>query len=191
MENFHFKYSAICALKMNIFEGKYSKTARDLRSSTSKQNSKQILSQLSQFYISKQPNFELFKEKFKKLRFTNQFTRDKKLIQYIFRKFELILRSTQELTVNNITLEHIDSQSNGSNSMGEIGNLIPLDKFLNEKCDNKPFRDKLQVYADSDLKVVELFTRKFTNEIEWNENNQNNWFDIIVENSYSKIWVIS
>lgn len=26
MEKFHFKYSAICALKMNIFEGKYSKT---------------------------------------------------------------------------------------------------------------------------------------------------------------------
>lgn len=191
MENFHFKYSAICALKMNIFEGKYSKTARDLRGSISKQNSSQILAQLSQFYVGKQANFELFKDKFRKLRFTTQFTRDKKLIQYIFRKFELNLRSTQELSVNNITLEHIDSQSHGSTAMGEVGNLIPLDKSLNEKCDNKPFKEKIEVYKNSDLKVISLFLNEFENELDWNENTQNKWFDIIVDNSYNKIWIIN
>lgn len=190
MENFHFKYSAICALKMNIFEGKYSKTARDLRNSNSKPGSQLVLNQLSQFYKEKEPNFELFTEKFNKLKYTNQLTRDKKLIRYIFKKIEIFLRNTNELRVGNITLEHIDSQSTGNPRMAEIGNLIPLDKALNEDCDNKPFKEKIEIYQKSDLKLVELFLKEFQNETEWNEDNQKQWFNILVEMSYQKVWLV-
>lgn len=190
MEKFHFKYSGICALKMNIFEGKYSKTARDLRNSKSKPESKEILGQLSQFYIEKEPKQEVFKEKLKKLKFTNQYTRDKRLIQYIFRSFENYLRETSELTVNNISLEHVDPQSKANGDNGFIGNLIPLDKKINELCDNKSFTEKIEFYKRSDLKIIKLFIEKFQNKSLWDIDCQNEWFEIIADYSYNKVWVI-
>ncbi len=191
MENFHFKYSAICALKMNIFEGKCSKTARDLRNSKTTQESKRILQQLANFYSEREPNYELFKEKFNKLRFTNQYTKDKRLIQYIFRKIELYLRDTEELTINNISLEHIDSQSHGSQKMGELGNLLPLDKSLNEDCANKILKEKMNVYKCSDLKIMELFLKEFQGITQWEEANHQKWFDILSEYAYTKVWLVS
>lgn len=191
MEKFHFKYSAICALKMNIFEGKYSKTARDIRNCKTKAETRIVIEQLIKFYKEREPNFELFKEKYDKLKFTSQITRDKKLIQYIFRCFEKFLRKTNELAVHNITLEHIDPQANGNTGYGSIGNLLPLDKEINEKCDNKEFRNKLRLYGNSNLLVVKLFLQHFGNETEWTLENQRKWFDIIVEYSYEKIWSIA
>lgn len=191
MEKFHFKYSGICALKMNIFEGKYSKTARDLRSAQSKEQSREILDQLSRFYVEKEPKLEVFKEKLRKLKFTNQYTRDKRLIQYIFRSFEKFLRETNELSVNNISLEHVDPQSNNNEDFGFMGNLIPLDKTINEDCDNKSFKEKIELYRKSDLRVIKLFIEKFDKKPDWNGDCQTEWFELICDYSYHKIWVIS
>lgn len=189
MEKFHFKYSAVCSQKMNIFEGKYSKTARELRNSTSKQQSKKIIDQLLNFYTEKEPSFELFSEKFKDLKYTNQYTVDKKIIQYIFTSFEKFLRNTNELTIDFISLEHISSQSSDNNN-GWIGNLIPLDKKLNEECDNKDFVSKLKIYKKSDLKIVEWFLKEFENETIWDKTNQEIWIDMIIEKSYNEVWKI-
>jgi hypothetical protein len=75
--------------------------------------------------------------------------------------------------------------------MGEIGNLIPLDKYLNEKCDNKSFMEKLELYKKSDLKIIELFLNHFKDETHWNEDNHKKWFNIIVDNSYNKVWLVN
>lgn len=188
MEKFHFKYSAICSLKMNIFEGKYSKTARDLRKSTTKVQSGEIVNQLLQFYKEKEPTIEIFKEKFNELKFTNQYTRDKKLIQYIFSKIENNLRHTNELSINKITLEHIDPQSNGNTNFGWLGNLLPLDKSLNEDCGNKNYVEKLPTYRKSDLKIMELFLNKFGLQTDWNITNQKDWFEMIADIAYNQTW---
>ncbi|MEZ7514493.1 DUF262 domain-containing protein [Flavobacterium frigidarium] len=188
MEKFHFKYSAICSLKMNIFEGKYSKTARDLRKCTNKAQSTVVINQLLQFYAEKEPAIEVFKQRLEELKFTNQYTRDKKLIQYIFSKIENFYRHTEELTLNKISLEHIDSQSNANGNFGYLGNLLPLDKLLNEQCGDKDFKDKLTIYKQSDLRIVQEFLNNYGFETDWNENNQKKWFDYISDIAYNKAW---
>ena len=188
MEKFHFKYSAICALKMNIFEGKYSKTARDLRRSASKAESKEIIDQLLKFYSEKEPSIDQFKIRFQDLKYTNQSTRDKRLIQYIFSKFENYYRHTNELTISNFSLEHVDPQSNTTGNFGWIGNLIPIDKFLNEKCGSKQYIDKLPIYRQSDLKIVQQFISLYSSEKDWNQTNQMRWFEFIVDTAYNNVW---
>jgi hypothetical protein len=188
MEKFHFKYSGISSLKMNIFEGKYSKTARDLRKSTTKAQSKVVIDQLLSFYREKEPTAESFKQKFAELKFTNQYTRDKKLIQYIFSKIENSYRRTDELSINKISLEHIDPQTNANGNYGWLGNLLPLDKLLNEQCGDKDFINKLNIYKQSDLKLVQEFLNKYKSETVWDRANQDNWFDFLTDVAYNRTW---
>lgn len=188
MEKFHFKYSGISSLKMNIFEGKYSKTARDLRKSTTRAQSKEVIDQLLLFYSEKEPTFDSFKQKFSELKFTNQYTRDKKLIQYIFSKVENSFRHTNELSINQISLEHIDSQSNLNGNYGWLGNLLPLDKSLNEQCGNKNFITKLHIYKQSDLIIVEKFYEMYKLETDWDQSNQDKWFGYLADIAYNRIW---
>lgn len=188
MEKFHFKYSGICSLKMNIFEGKYSKTARELRKSTTKAESKEVINQLLLFYKEKEPSFDLFKQKFTELKFTNQYTRDKKLIQYIFSKIENSYRHTDELSINKISLEHIDPQTNANGNYGWLGNLLPLDKLLNELCADNDYLVKLPIYEQSDLKIVHEFLNKNKSEIIWDQSNQDRWFDFLADVAYNRTW---
>jgi uncharacterized protein with ParB-like and HNH nuclease domain len=188
MEKFHFKYSGICSLKMNIFEGKYSKAARDLRDATTKGQSKGIVNQIMQFYKDREPNLDTFKTKFKELQYTNEYTKDKKLIQYIFSSIEKHLLNSNELTVNNISLEHIDAQSNRNGNYGGMGNLIPLDKFLNEKGDNKNLSAKMEIYKKSHLRLVKQFLVKYRKAEIWTEDYQNKWCDYLVDICFNQVW---
>lgn len=171
MENFHFKYTAICSLKMNIFEGKYSKSARDLRKATTVTQAREVLNQILEFYVVKQPDESLFQESFKKLKFTKTVSKDKKIIQYIFKKIENNLRSTDEVIAGHISLEHILSQSTNDSNIGQIGNLIPLDKNLNSRAGDKSFTEKMTVYNESELEVIKNFITDYNDLSEWKVEN--------------------
>lgn len=191
LEHFHFKYTAICSLKMNIFEGKYSKAARDLRKAANPPESRTVLNELVNYYRTKIPDITLFNESFNKLKFTKTKTKDKKLIQYIFRKYENHLRSTNEVLPGLISLEHILSQSTtGVSNIGKIGNLLPLDKGLNEDAGEKPFQDKLAVYQNSELLITNEFIEKYSHLNNWDENIINLRTNEIGTTAYNNIWVI-
>ena len=49
---------------------------------------------------------------------------------------------------DNFTIEHILPDSEDDNN-GQIGNLIPLEDYLNERCKDKDYKDKLDVYTES------------------------------------------
>ena len=38
-----------------------------------------------------------------------------------------------------------------------IGNLLPLEKRLNERCDNKTLSEKLKIYEESSFRSVKKF----------------------------------
>ena len=55
---------------------------------------------------------------------------------------------SQKFGVSEYTIEHIlsDSENEGN---AHIGNLIPLEARLNEKCGNKSLEEKYEIYANS------------------------------------------
>ncbi|HDR4513813.1 DUF262 domain-containing protein [Bacillus cereus group sp. TH150LC] len=192
LENFHFVFTAISSENPSPLESKYSTLARKIRNAKTKVEINDVLKELSKYLKEKRSTFEKFEKGFMKLHFTNEKDEDKKLIQYILKRFEEKRLGNDELFVGNITLEHILSQASKEKDIGCIGNLLPLHKKLNEKADRKPFKDKLEIFSESNLKVTQEFVNesKKTNKEEWNSE------DILIRTkemtreAFEEIWII-
>lgn len=192
LENFHFIFSAICSSRASGLESKFSKVARTLREAKNYGEIKNILSELYVDLNNKIPDISSFKENFRVKIFTDDETRFKKLIQYIFKKQESYLQGTNELEISEITLEHILSQSKHKNSdyVGKIGNLLPLAGKFNGEADTKPYKDKITEYKKSKLEIVKEFVKNHGDKQEWTQSLIDERTDELAELAYNQIWKI-
>ena len=85
-------------------------------------------------------------------------------IQKKLKKARLVLEVYEEYlenkNINDFTVEHIFPDSQGEEN-SNIGNLLPLEKNLNEKCDNLPLKDKMEYYKQSEFKSVKRFVSRY------------------------------
>ena len=88
LERFHFIFNAVCSLRPSGIEASYSRAARYLQNVSDKRRAKDILNVLEDNLAARIPDGIVFTDKFKELKFYKGYTRDKKLIQYIFNKIE-------------------------------------------------------------------------------------------------------
>jgi uncharacterized protein with ParB-like and HNH nuclease domain len=187
LEKFHFMFNAVCSLRPSGIEGSYSRAARDLQNTSDKRNAKDIINTLKESLTSRMPDEAVFTDKFKDLKFYNGYTRDKKLIQYIFNKIERSKLATNELAPENISLEHILPQSkNDKEIIGEIGNLLPLSQELNEKAKDKSVIDKLSIYQKSQYALPKEFADEHI--IPWNPTTIAKRTEILAKYCYTDIW---
>ncbi len=198
LEKFHFLFNAICSTRPTGIEGTYSKAARELFDSENRDNSQKTITDLKTKLKTRIPTKTIFVDKFSKLKYLKGYTNYKKLIQYIFGYIELVSRETEEFQPDSITLEHILSQSTKNKNddknghIGDIGNLLPLSKELNEEADNQQFKAKLEIYKKSNFST----TKRFIDEC--STNNKTSWTakDIekrtknLAEYCYDEIWKI-
>ena len=77
------------------------------------------------------------------------------------KKVQIVLRLLEEHCGNKnheieFTIEHIlpDSQSEEN---ARIGNLLPLENDLNQRCKDKPLTEKMEIYKESTLHSVRRF----------------------------------
>ena len=61
----------------------------------------------------------------------------------------------------NFTIEHILPDSESIEN-GMIGNLIPLEEHLNARCKDKPFEEKIPIYAQSVYKSSRMLSKRYT-----------------------------
>jgi len=135
------------------------------------------------------PEKEIFLENFSKLRFVNGYTKDKKLIQYIFATLERHHLPTKEFEPSNITLEHIMSQSSRKYSyVGTFGNLLPLSTELNQKAGEKEFKEKQAVYSQSQYAITKNFSKE--KHSRWGKKEIENRTKSMAEYCYDKVWSI-
>lgn len=167
LQKFHFIFSAICSSRASGLESTYSKYSRILNSTDDKSIIKTTINDLISNLSKKIPSFEIFDNSFKKLKFSDTYTKDKKLIQYIFKTLELSMQNTDELSINNITLEHIESQKVKADWVLEIGNIIPLAKSINSSIGNDKLALKLPELKKSELRIVQDFYKKYEKEEFW------------------------
>ena len=62
--------------------------------------------------------------------------------------------------IEDFTIEHVLPDSSDSIN-GQIGNLIPLEEYLNNRCKTKPVADKLEEYKDSSYASARMFSDRF------------------------------
>lgn len=169
---FHLIFSAITSTRLSGLEKTYSKFAREIFSSIDKTQSKLILSKVEKKLKDKfeEIKYDEFEKKFSEIKFSNSITKDKKLIQLLFSIVEdNILKSTNELKTDSITLEHIHTQKKDTSWSHSIGNILPLSKELNEKCQDYSLKEKIPLFKQSELRQVQDFCKNFGNIEKWNE----------------------
>ncbi|MDL5053768.1 DUF1524 domain-containing protein [Oscillatoria laete-virens NRMC-F 0139] len=165
-------------------EGSYSKAARKLFESENRVSVREAVRELKGQFSSRIPSQEVFKNKFSKLKYTKNYTKDKLLIQYIFKYLELKEQETNELQPYNMTLEHILAQSRGNEEfIGQMGNLLPLGQKLNnnEARNDNPIL-KLEVYKKSSFKITQDFGN--SNITSWSEIEITSRTDSLAEKCY-------
>ena len=69
-----------------------------------------------------------------------------------------------------------------------IGNLIPLDKGLNERAAAKDFNQKLLIFKESELKIVDEFIKKYAGQTKWTDDLIEERSNELAEFCYTNIW---
>lgn len=187
LERFHFMFNAVCSLRPSGIEASYSRAARDLQNVSDKRKARDIINVLKDSLTRRIPDETVFLDKFKELKFYNGYTRDKKLIQYIFNKIERSKLTTNELVPENISLEHVLCQSrNDKNIVGRIGNLLPLSQELNEEAKDKLVSDKLVIYQKSQYSLPREFAKEHITP--WNDSAIEKRTESLAKCCYHEIW---
>ena len=190
IENFHFMFNSICSLRPSGIEGIYAKSARNLSSATDRREAGREIDRLLDTLGQKRPTQENFIDKFAKLQFINGNTSHKKLIQYIFIKFERSLRNTNEFEPSDLSIEHILSQSTSDvdeEIIGSIGNLLPLGQSLNGQANVSDFSTKKQIYQNSDYQIVQEFVSSET-QSQWTPEHINTRTNALAIRAFTDVW---
>lgn len=190
LEKFLYIYIVITSSKSSVLENKFSKFARKLNKSLTKNRSKEIINEFKEELLLIKPSYNQFYDKFKQLYFTNEKDKDKKAIRYTLKKIEKYYHKTDEFSVNDISIEHILPQSENKEYLGYIGNLIILDNKVNGKLDNLDFEKKVKLLEESELLSVKLFLEKNGNKSKWTEKDIITRGNELAELSYNSVWKI-
>ena len=92
-------------------------------------------------------------------------TNDKDKVKIILEIFERY--KNHDTFQENMTIEHVLPDSEAIENC-QIGNLLPLEDYLNQKCGNIPFEEKLHVYQDSNYKTTRDFAKRYLQNINFN-----------------------
>ncbi|MBD2345078.1 DUF262 domain-containing protein [Anabaena subtropica] len=188
IEKFHFCFNAVCSMRPSGIEQSYSKATRQLFDAKDKNSARKVIDELKQQLLTRLPEKDKFKDDFSKLKYLKSYTKDKKLIQYIFSHLESVKQTTNEFKPDSITLEHILSQSSGTEDyIGMIGNLLPLGAKLNGEAGTKKLVDKIETYNKSNFILTQEFAT--SNPETWGEEEIKARTSDLAEYCYNSIWI--
>ncbi|WP_180249099.1 DUF262 domain-containing protein [Bacillus cereus] len=192
IEHFHFVFSTICSSSASGLESKYSRFARKVRAASTKHEAHRVIDELIADLSQKKPEYDKFLTKFdRKLHYSDEYTKEKKIIQYLFKKIERYYSPTNEFEILNISIEHIYPQSSSEEIAYKIGNLLPLSQELNSKCGDKNFIDKIPIYKDSAFKTVEKFLVENSGKTVWKDTDITQRTESLADLAYNNIFTIS
>ena len=168
LEGFHFAYNALLARSANVMNSICSSRARAIRKCTSAMEVKKEIEYLRAKLDEKYPEYQDFKAEFVKLCFSKKDHPDNLKVRYAINKLNnYYAENGQEVFTDDGSIEHILPESSCSNALN-IGNLILLEKTLNEKADNKEYVIKKE---EDYSKSTYIWIKKFIKEHDdWNDN---------------------
>lgn len=163
LENFHFAFNVIVSDRGNKLDTIYSKFANELHKSQNKSDSQVqvnwLLSKMEELF----PSYNKFRDAFVKLAFYKGSLPSNLKTKYALYKLNAYY-SEDEVFPTNLSVEHIYPESKSSDSCS-IGNLILLERVLNNEAENKDYDKKKIVYKKSSLKWLSIFLTKYPS---WN-----------------------
>lgn len=150
IEYFHFAFTALTSQRSSGgISHMYALHARELTHSTSAQHRKLAVDNLIGKLRSRLPSESEFKLGFKKLKFSEDFPKDKRTIQYTLRLLYELENPSVVIDPSQMSIEHIEPQSSKEMEkaqLAEVGNLWLLSNKQNGDFGNMPVARKIPLY---------------------------------------------
>lgn len=174
LEEFHFIYNGIMTERTNTLVNKYGKVARAIYKSEDQNQIMAEFNKLKEEFMSLLPkDNKKFISKFVQINYSsktngmdNNQKRKNSITKYAIYKIEERLSEDNKTNFDTIsaTIEHIipESSEKDRELVLNIGNLIILEKNLNEECENYNFEEKLPIYKKSTYHFVKAFLKKYS-----------------------------
>jgi hypothetical protein len=160
IENFHFIFTAITSQRSSGgISFMYALSARELENASTESARIKVLGDLKTKLRLKLPSQQEFDAIFINIKYSRNYSKQKAIVQYILEKVDRFSRQKgaslnyDEMTIEHITPENSRSSSPPLENVAEIGNLILVDKDLNNKLGNKSFTDKKRLLSGSALYI--------------------------------------
>ncbi len=132
IENFHFVYNNLCSNLPSRLEGIYSSYAITIREISEKTKIQTILDELTKVLDEIYPSFEEFSENFVKLRYSKNKLSTNILAKYVINKLENSYADKDHNHTDG-SIEHIINEDDENQKTTFIGNLVLLEKSINER----------------------------------------------------------
>ena len=190
LENFHFKFTAVCSTRSSGLESIYSKISIKIRNAVDATEMNSIYDDLHSALKEKEPSIEVFMDGFKDIKFTKFITKYRVLVKYILVKFELSFLTTQEYTPSDFSIEHISDDSLELPNRGLLGNLLPLSQTLNSNMNTNNFTEKIPFYEGSGYLTVKDFVDKYGEQSEFSQEDIDLRTIELAKKAYNTIWHI-
>jgi len=174
LEEFHFIYNGIMTERTNTLVNKYGTVAREIYKSEDQNQIMAEFNKLKKEFMKLLPkDNKKFISKFVQINYSsktngmdNNQKRKNSITKYAIYKIEERLSEDNKTNFDTIsaTIEHIIPESNEKDRelVLNIGNLIILEKNLNEECENYDFEEKLPIYKKSTYHFVKAFLKKYS-----------------------------
>jgi hypothetical protein len=156
IENFHFIFTAVTSQRSSGgISFMYALHARQLLAARDLAAKLRCLNELKKKLRDRKPSFPEFEANFLDIRYTNNFTKQKKLVQYILAKIDRTQSVGVHIDYERMTIEHLAPQnpreSVTATWVGNLGNLIFVDAETNDKLANKDIAAKLKVLGKTNV----------------------------------------
>jgi hypothetical protein len=189
IENFTFQFNAVTQSRGGGgISAMYAKLAQSIAGVSNGDQFGQKLKDLKKKFEERLPPPEEFDYPFASLVYRDNHTRERELVRYVLIKTSAELGMGEEYAKEKMTIEHIQSQSQGVETLepedvGAIGNLALVTEKVNHELDDKPFKQKKPI-----LQKVPWLSAALRGVDEWAEEQIIDRGHALAELARDKVW---
>jgi len=191
IENFHFVFTAITSQRSSGgISTMYASHAKKLFEAKTSEEKISVLHELKKQLQSKKPGYQEFEARFLEIKYSDIYTKQKPLVQYILQKIDEADPKGVSVNYEQMTIEHLapqktnDTKKISNENCAQIGNLIYVNHDLNNMLSNKPFGEKIKILKDSRIKLDDSLNNATT----WSEEEIEQRTRLLAKLAYEKIW---
>lgn len=194
IEDFHFIFTAVTSQRSSGgISQMYASAAKILACSEKPDGRIKVLKDLRSKLKKKMPSFDEFIVDFREIKYSDYFTKQKKLVQYILCHAHRDCNPGISCDYSRMTIEHLASQNQpvGSSTdkehIAQLGNLILVpDKLNSTKLGNKTFTEKRKILIDNKVSIDEIIQKASS----WGNAEIDARTAFLADLAYNKIWKI-
>lgn len=161
IEKFHFTFNAVTSSRSSGgVSGMFASFGKQIFNSREADAASQVLRDLKVKLRNRVADPDEFDANFRQITFIRGQTSQKDLIRYILKKVQKEEGSPTVGESDDLTIEHLLPQASAraASTVGQIGNLILVDKETNDQLANKEFKEKKLILAEKGYRLPEILT---------------------------------